>query len=136
MKLDNCIFCKIINGDIPSRRIYEDENFVVMMDVSPASKGHSLLLPKEHYANMFEMPEELLAEVLKVAQKVAAKMMTALNADGINILQNNGEAAGQTVFHYHMHLIPRYNGEEPMLTWEPKSYSADEMDAIKSSILK
>ena len=136
MKLDNCIFCKIINGDIPSRRIYEDENFVVMMDVSPASKGHSLLLPKEHYANMFEMPEELLAEVLKVAQKVAAKMMTALNADGINILQNNGEAAGQTVFHYHMHLIPRYNGEEPMLTWEPKAYSADEMDAIKSSILK
>lgn len=133
---DNCIFCKIINGDIPSRRIYEDENFVVMMDVSPASKGHSLLLPKEHYANVFEMPDELLEELLKVAKKVAAQMKEALQADGINLLQNNGEAAGQTVFHYHMHLIPRYEGEAPILTWEPKSYAAEEMDEIKSTILK
>lgn len=136
MKDANCIFCKIINGDIPSRRIYEDENFVVMMDVSPASKGHSLLLPKEHYANLFEMPDALLEELLKVAKKVAAQMKESLQADGINLLQNNGVAAGQTVFHYHMHLIPRYEGEEPILTWEPKSYSAEEMDEIKSTILK
>ncbi len=135
MKADNCIFCKIINGDIPSRKIYEDENFVVMMDVSPASKGHSLLLPKEHYANLFEMPEELCEEVLKVAQKVAKQMVVALHADGINLLQNNGAAAGQTVFHYHMHLIPRYEGEEQMLTWEPQSYSAEEMNKIQTTIL-
>lgn len=136
MKDANCIFCKIINGDIPSRRIYEDDNFVVMMDVSPASKGHSLLLPKEHYANLFEMPDELLEELLKVAKKAAALLKDSLGADGINLLQNNGVAAGQTVFHYHMHLIPRYDGEEPILTWEPKSYSAEEMDEIKSTILK
>lgn len=136
MKVDNCIFCKIINGDIPSRRIYEDDNFVVMMDVSPASKGHSLLLPKEHYANLFEMPDALLEELLKVAKKVAAKMKETLNADGINLLQNNGVAAGQTVFHYHMHLIPRYEGEAPILTWDAKTYSAEEMDEIKSTILK
>ncbi len=135
MKADNCIFCKIINGDIPSRKIYEDENFVVMMDVSPASKGHSLLLPKEHYANLFEMPEELCKEVLTVAKKVAKQMMETLNADGINLLQNNGVAAGQTVFHYHMHLIPRYEGEESILTWEAQNYSAEEMNKIQTTIL-
>lgn len=136
MREENCIFCKIINGDIPSRKLYEDDNFVVIMDVSPASKGHALLLPKNHYANLFEMPEALCGEVLKVAQKVAAMMKENLGADGINLLQNNGEAAGQTVFHFHMHLIPRYKDEETILTWEPKGFSGEELDAIRADILK
>ena len=123
---DNCIFCKIANGDIPSRKLYEDENFVVIMDLSPATKGHSLVIPKEHFANLYEMPAELAGEAMKVAQKMAVKMVAALGADGFNIVQNNGEVAGQTVFHFHMHLIPRYKDSEPCITRTPQSMSAEE----------
>ncbi len=136
MKNDNCIFCKIVNGDIPSRKLYEDDNFIVIMDVGPASKGHSLIIPKEHYANIYELPEELCAQAMKLAKKMAVKMTTALNADGFNILQNNNEVAGQTVFHFHMHLIPRYKEDEPMLTCTPHSVSGEELDAVKEAILK
>ena len=135
MKKDNCIFCKIINGDIPSRRLYEDDNFIVMMDIQPASKGHSLVLPKEHYANLFEMPEELAGEAIKVAQKMVKKMAPALHADGFNLLQNNGEAAGQTVSHFHIHLIPRYKGEAEILNFTPQDMTGEELDAIKDMIL-
>lgn len=133
---DNCIFCKIANGDIPSRKLYEDENFVVIMDLSPATKGHSLVIPKEHFANLYEMPAELAGEAMKVAQKMAVKMVAALGADGFNIVQNNGEVAGQTVFHFHMHLIPRYKDSEPCITWTPQSMSAEELDAVKEVILQ
>ena len=135
MKKDNCIFCKIINGDIPSRRLYEDDNFIVMMDIQPASKGHSLVLPKEHYANLFEMPEELAGEAIKVAQKMVKKMAPALHTDGFNLLQNNGEAAGQTVSHFHIHLIPRYKGEAEILNFTPQDMTGEELDAIKDMIL-
>ena len=134
MKNDNCIFCKIINGDIPSRKLYEDDKFIVILDVGPASKGHALILPKEHYANIYEMPEDLCAEAMKVAKKMAAKMTDALQADGFNILQNNGEAAGQTVFHFHMHLIPRYKDAEPLFKYNPLSFEAAEMEAILEAI--
>lgn len=133
---DNCIFCKIANGDIPSRKLYEDENFVVIMDLSPATKGHSLVIPKEHFANLYEIPAELAGEAMKVAQKMAVKMVAALGADGFNIVQNNGEVAGQTVFHFHMHLIPRYKDSEPCITWTPQSMSAEELDAVKEVILQ
>ena len=132
---DNCIFCKIANGDIPSRKLYEDNNFVVIMDLSPATKGHSLIIPKEHYANLYEMPADLAGEAMKIAQKMAVIMVAALGADGFNIVQNNGEVAGQTVFHFHMHLIPRYKDGEPCITWNPQTMSAEELDAIKESIL-
>lgn len=135
MKNDNCIFCKIINGDIPSRKLYEDDKFIVILDVGPASKGHALILPKEHYANIYEMPEDLCAEAMKVAKKMAAKMTDALQADGFNILQNNGEAAGQTVFHFHMHLIPRYKDAEPLFEYNPLSFEAAEMEAILEAIV-
>lgn len=136
MKKDDCIFCKIANGEIPSRTLYEDEQFTVIMDMGPATKGHSLILPKEHYANIYEMPEELAGEAMKVARKMASKMTTALQADGFNIVQNNGEAAGQTVFHFHMHMIPRYKGDAPCVTWEPQTMSAEALDEIKATILK
>lgn len=136
MKKDNCIFCKIINGEIPSRKLYEDDNFIVMMDIQPASKGHSLVIPKEHYANLYEMPENLAGEAIKVAQKMVKKMTTALQADGFNLLQNNGEAAGQTVSHFHMHLIPRYKEAEELLTFKPQTMTAEELDLIKDAILK
>lgn len=133
---DNCIFCKIANGDIPSRKLYEDDNFIVIMDLGPATKGHSLVIPKEHYADLYEMPADLVGEAMKVAQKMAVKMKDALQADGFNIVQNNGEVSGQTVFHFHLHLIPRYKEDEPCITWTPHTMSAEEMDAIKEIILK
>ena len=135
MKNDNCIFCKIINGDIPSRKLYEDDKFIVILDVGPASKGHALILPKEHYANIYEMPEDLCAEAMKVAKKMVAKMTDALQADGFNILQNNGEAAGQTVFNFHMHLIPRYKDAEPLFEYNPLSFEAAEMEAILEALV-
>lgn len=118
MRDENCIFCKIAAGDIPSATIYEDEDFRVIMDIEPASKGHALILPKEHYANLYELPEELAAKVLIVAKKVITKMKDIVGCDGYNVLQNNGEVAGQTVFHYHMHLIPRYKEDDVTIGWK------------------
>ena len=119
MKDQNCIFCKIANGEIPSTTLYEDEDFRVILDMGPATRGHALLLPKEHYANLFELDDELAAKALVTAKKVAARMKDALGADGFNLVQNNGEAAGQTVFHFHMHLIPRYENDGAGITWTP-----------------
>lgn len=135
MKKDDCIFCKLANGDIPTRKLYEDDKFVVIMDMGPATKGHSLIIPKDHYANLFEMPTDLAAEAMKLAQKMAIKMTAALKADGFNLVQNNGEAAGQTVFHFHLHLIPRYKDDEPCITWTPQTVSGEELDQIKDTIL-
>lgn len=136
MKKDDCIFCKLANGDIPTRMIYEDDNFAVFMDMSPAAKGHSLVVPKEHYANIYEMPAELVGEAMKVAQKMAIKLTEALHADGFNIVQNNGEVAGQTVFHFHMHLIPRYKEEKAVIFWTPQTVSAEELDETLAEIVK
>ena len=131
MRDDNCIFCKIANGDIPSETIYEDERFRVILDLAPAAKGHALILPKSHYANLFEIPEDLAAKAFLVAQKMAKKMVPALKADGLNVVQNNGEVAGQTVFHFHMHLIPRYENDQVGLTWTPGKLT----DEVKQEIL-
>ena len=115
--MDNCIFCKIANGEIPAATLYEDENFRVILDLGPASKGHALILPKAHYANIYEIPEELAAKAIVLAKKMAGIMTEALGCDGFNIVQNNGEAAGQTVFHFHMHLIPRYKDDKAGFGW-------------------
>ena len=135
MRDENCIFCKILNGDIPSRTIFEDEAFQVIMDVEPATKGHCLILPKNHYANLFEMPDEVAAKVLPIAKKVAAHLKDTLQWDGINLVQNNGEAAGQTVHHFHMHVIPRYEGGNTKdVTWSHSEFRAEELDAIRDQI--
>ncbi|MDO4437977.1 MAG: HIT family protein [Eubacteriales bacterium] len=134
MRDDNCIFCKIANGDIPSDTIYEDEEFRVILDLSPASKGHALILPKTHAANLFELDDEICAKVLILAKKIGKAMQTALCCDGINIVQNNGEAAGQTVMHFHVHIIPRYNGEKQIVAWEPKQSIPEEQREIVEKI--
>lgn len=135
MRDENCIFCKILNGDIPSRTIFEDEAFQVIMDVEPATKGHCLILPKNHYANLFEMPDEVAAKVLPIAKKVATHLKDTLQCDGINLVQNNGEAAGQTVHHFHMHVIPRYEGGNTKdVTWSHSEFRAEELDAIRDQI--
>ena len=115
----DCIFCKIAGGDIPSSTVYEDEQFRVLLDLSPATKGHALILPKQHYANIFEIDENILRDLIVLAKKVASAMKETLNCDGVNIVQNNGEVAGQTVFHFHMHIIPRYKDDDQVIGWEP-----------------
>lgn len=130
MRDENCIFCKIANGEIPSATLYEDEDFRIILDLGPASKGHALLLPKEHYANLYELPDELAAKALPVAKKMIAKLTDALGCDGYNIVQNNGECAGQTVFHFHMHLIPRYEGDQVGLGWKMGELTDSDRDDI------
>ncbi|MCI8300102.1 MAG: HIT family protein [Lachnospiraceae bacterium] len=132
MRDSNCIFCKISGGEIPSKTIYEDDEFRVILDISPATRGHALIIPREHYANLYEMPEDVAGRVMILAKKMAGHMTELLQCDGFNIVQNNGEAAGQTVFHFHMHLIPRYagDGNEEKLCWNHLELSAEELEDI------
>lgn len=116
--MDNCIFCKIMSGDIPSTTLYEDDDVKVIFDIGPATRGHALVIPKEHYANVFEIPEELLAKAYIVAKKVAAVLKELTGCEGMNILQNNGELAGQSVFHLHIHIIPRYKDDTANIKWK------------------
>lgn len=134
MKDNNCIFCKIANGDIPSRTIYENDLFRVILDNGPATDGHALVLPKDHYANLFEIPADTAAEAMKTAQTAAAMLKEKLHADGLNLVQNNGETAGQTVHHFHMHIIPRYKGDGQNILWKPGHPSDQELDAVLARI--
>ncbi len=108
--MTNCLFCQIANNDIPSIKVYEDDIVFAMMDIFPESKGHLLIIPKTHGENLFEVDDKALAHLIGVSKKIAKASKTALNADGIKIVQFNGKAAGQTVFHYHMHVVPAYEG--------------------------
>ena len=132
MKDCNCIFCKIANGEIPSATLYEDDEFRVILDLNPAAKGHSLVLPKEHYANLFEIPEDVLGRAAAVAKKVSGKLFTALHATGLNLVQNNGRSAGQTVFHFHLHMIPRYDDDNVKVGWVPGSLTEQDAKEIVS----
>lgn len=134
MKQDNCIFCKIIAGEIPSHTLYEDEQFKVILDVGPATKGHALILPKDHYANLYELPEETAADAMKLTKKMMITMTEKLKCDGFNVIQNNGEVAGQTVFHFHMHLIPRYKNDGEILKYIAGEPNQEELAKIKQII--
>ncbi len=136
MKLDNCIFCKIAAGEIPSTTIYEDDDFRVILDIEPASKGHALILPKEHFANLYELDDALAAKALVVAKKVITHMTEVLGCDGYNVLQNNGPAAGQTVFHFHMHLIPRYKEDDVKIGWKLGKLTEDVKQEIIEKLAK
>lgn len=115
----DCIFCKIANGEIPSKTLYEDNDFRVILDISPASKGHAIILPKKHADNIYELSDEDASKIFVVAKRVATVMEKILKCDGMNILQNNGETAGQSVFHLHVHLIPRYKNDNLKIKWTP-----------------
>lgn len=127
---DDCIFCKLANGVFETNTLYEDDDFRVIFDASPATKGHVLILPKEHCANAFEISDELASKVFVLAKKVAGVMKEVTGCEGINILQNNGEAAGQTVFHFHMHIIPRYKDGEDIIKWNPGEAEQEVIDEI------
>ena len=131
---DDCIFCKIANGVIPAAALYEDEDFCVILDQGPASRGHALILPKEHYQDVCELEEAIGAKVLPLAGRIGRAMKKGLGCAGFNLVQNNGEAAGQTVMHFHMHIIPRYQDGPEMVVWKPGTGSADEMGKIVEAV--
>ncbi len=133
---DNCIFCKLANGVIPTNTIYEDEDVRVFMDAAPATKGHALVVPKNHYADIYEIEPETLGNAAKVAQKVIQHAKEVLGCEGYNLVQNNGEVAGQTVFHFHMHLIPRYESMDNtnMISWTPGTSDDEEMKNLVESL--
>ena len=133
---DDCIFCKIANGEIPSATLYEDEDFRVILDLGPASKGHALILPKEHYKDLYELDDAVAAKVLPLAGKMGRAMKKALHFDGFNLVQNNGEAAGQTVMHFHMHMIPRYANGPQMVLWNPGKLDDTEKTEIIEKVKK
>lgn len=110
--MENCIFCKIINGDIPSAKVYEDENVYAFLDISQVTKGHTLVIPKMHKENLFDLTLDMAGPIFESVKQVADAIQKAYSPKGLNLLNNNGEAAGQTVFHYHIHLIPRYSSED------------------------
>lgn len=134
MKDENCIFCKLANGDIPTATLYEDEDFRVILDASPASKGHALIIPKEHYVNLYELSDELASKVLVLAKKMITKLTEVLGCDGYNIVQNNGEAAGQTVFHFHLHMIPRYKDDGVGISWKMGELTEESKEELLSKI--
>lgn len=132
MKKDDCIFCKLAGGDIKTNALYEDDIVKVIFDLSPASRGHVLIIPKEHFADIYELDDETAAHIFKVAVKVANAMKKTLGYDGLNVVQNNGEAAGQTVFHFHMHIIPRYKGDTANIKWVQNEVDQAVVDEIIS----
>lgn len=123
---DNCIFCKIIKGDIPSNVIYEDDEFKVILDAGPVSRGHSLILPKSHYRDFYELPVDIAKDAIALAQKLMIDMTDKLGCDGFNIMQNNKEAADQSVPHYHMHLVPRYVDGQKLFSYKPMQFTPEE----------
>ena len=126
----DCIFCKIAGGEIPATTIYEDEYFKVILDLGPATKGHALIIPKEHSMNIYEITDEVAQRIMPLAKRIITKMTEILNCEGYNIVQNNGEVAGQSVFHFHMHLIPRYKGDSMKLGWKMGSLSEATIEEI------
>lgn len=130
---DNCIFCKLANGQIPTNMIYQDDDFAVILDADPVSKGHALIIPKQHYSNIYELGDKEAQKIFPLAQKLAKHMTEVLGCDGFNVLQNNGETAGQSVFHFHMHLIPRYKdaeNNETLLRFTRPTITEDEIKDI------
>lgn len=134
MKASDCIFCKIADGEVPSKTIYVDEWFRVILDLSPLSKGHALIILKEHYKDLTELPEELAQKVMPLAQKIGMAMMKSLECPGFNLVQNNGAVAGQTIFHFHLHVIPAYEGSPVILSTNPSREESETLEQIAEVI--
>ena len=131
---DNCIFCKIAAHVIPSRILFEDDNFMVILDQFPSSLGHTLVIPKNHCENIFDIPEDTAAGLQRLVVKAAKALRDSLGTHNINILQNNGPLAGQTVFHYHVHIIPRYDGDSVSFKWSAAKPTAEEFETCAEKI--
>jgi histidine triad (HIT) family protein len=125
----DCLFCKIVAGEIPSTRVYEDERTIAFMDINPATRGHVLVVPREHATDLLEIEHQDLAAVGRTAQTLAQRVKERLGADGVNLLNSCGSSAWQTVFHFHLHVIPRYKGDPLRLPWTPAPGDRDEIAA-------
>ena len=123
----DCLFCKIIAGEIPSTRVYEDERTIAFMDINPATRGHLLVVPREHTRDLLTIEPKDLSAVAKAAKKLGILAVERLGADGVNLLNSCGRSAWQTVFHFHMHVIPRYAGDPLRLPWTPEPGDRDEI---------
>lgn len=134
--MDNCIFCKIIKGEIPSATIYENDEFKVILDRFPSNEGHVLIMPKNHCANIFEADSEMAGRLFTLATKVAKIMKNTLGFENMNIVQNNGPVAGQTVNHLHVHLIPRYEGDSVSVTWKQLELTDEQIEAVREKLAK
>ncbi len=132
--MSDCIFCKIAAGEIPSTTLYEDDKVRVIFDAGPATVGHALVIPKSHVANVFEIDDELLAHAHIVAKKIATALKEATGCQGVNILQNNGEVAGQSVFHLHIHIIPRYDKDDANIKWTPGTQDTEKLAGILAKV--
>ena len=132
----DCIFCAIVEGKIPSSKVYEDEYVFAFMDIAPATPGHLLLIPKQHYRNIFDMPAEIGSKIMEAAIPLASAIREALNPDGLNLFQSNEAAGFQTVFHFHLHLIPRWEGDPLRLPWKPSEGDIEEINKIARKIQK
>ena len=130
--MDNCIFCKIISGEIPSATIFEDDKFKVILDRFPGNIGHVLILPKKHYSDIFEIDEA--ADLFRLAVKVAKNMKSVLGFEAMNVVQNNGSLAGQTVHHFHMHLIPRYDNDKVNIKWEQLDLTDEQIAEVREKL--
>lgn len=136
MTKDDCIFCKIARGDIPSATVYENSDLRVFLDVAPANKGHALIVPKEHFDNIFQIDGDTAGKIFAMATAVARAIKAETGCEGMNLVQNNGEVAGQTVNHFHLHLIPRYSDDKVSVTWEQQETEPEEQAALAKSIKK
>ncbi len=131
--MEDCIFCKIVNGEIPCNKVYENDKVLAFLDINPVNKGHALVIPKEHYKDLLVMPDNILAEVAKVGKRVAKAVMKATGAAGFNLGQNNGKTAGQAVMHFHLHIIPRFENDGLTL-WPQGKYEGKEEEEIAEKI--
>ncbi|MBI4257467.1 MAG: HIT family protein [Thaumarchaeota archaeon] len=131
-KMD-CVFCKIIEGKIPANKVYENGQSIAFLDINPVNKGHTLVVPKQHFVDLFAVPQPVLHDMIDAVQKVAQAVKNGVHAEGINIGMNNGGAAGQVVFHAHMHVIPR-SGDDGLRHWPSKKYADGEITAVEKTI--
>jgi histidine triad (HIT) family protein len=131
---ENCIFCKIVQKQAPSSIIYEDDTILVFLDIRPLNLGHTLVIPKNHYVDIFDIPEKELSQMHKVAKQISSAVKKATNADGISIIQQNGKAAGQDIFHIHVHVVPRFEGQKLPPFSQLKEVERAKLDAMAEKI--
>ncbi len=130
----DCLFCRLVAGELPSVRVHEDERTVVFMDIAPATRGHALVVPRAHARDVHDIDPEDLAACARVAKLIAGRQRERLAADGVNLLSSSGDAAWQTVHHFHMHVIPRYSGDPLVLPWTPRPGDADDIAAAGAEL--
>ncbi len=132
--MQECIFCRILRGEIPSSRVYEDESMIAFLDINPLNPGHTLMIPRGHYDRITDMPGEEIAALMSKAPLIARAVVKATNAEGFNIFQTNGACSGQVVPHVHFHIIPRHEGDGLGFVWKPRGYAEGEMERLRGAI--